>query len=135
MGLDPALRADHDAADSAIGGWCATSEVEAAVDELLTAGVPAAVVVVPRDIAFNPQLQARGFFEPVEHPVLGRIDVPAPPFRFASRVATGEPWLRRAAPVLGQHNDEVLAVELGLDGDELARLRADGIIGETMLSR
>ena len=135
MGLDPALRADHDAADSAIGGWCATSEVEAAVDELLTAGVPAAVVVVPRDIAFNPQLQARGFFEPVEHPVLGRIDVPAPPFRFASRVATGEPWLRRAAPVLGQHNDEVLAVELGLDADELARLRADGIIGETMLSR
>jgi crotonobetainyl-CoA:carnitine CoA-transferase CaiB-like acyl-CoA transferase len=135
MGLDPAVRADHDAADAAVDAWCAMSDVETAVDELLTAGVPAAVVVVARDIAFNPQLAARRFFEPVEHPVLGRIEVPSLPFRFASRVASGEPWLRRAAPVLGQHNDEILAGELRLEIDEMAELRANGIIGETMVSR
>jgi crotonobetainyl-CoA:carnitine CoA-transferase CaiB-like acyl-CoA transferase len=97
--------------------------------------VPAAVVVVPRDIAFNPQLAARRFFEPVEHPVLGRIDAPSLPFRFASRVAAGEPWMRRAAPVLGQHNDEVLAGELGLSAEEMSDLRDKAIIGDTMVGR
>jgi crotonobetainyl-CoA:carnitine CoA-transferase CaiB-like acyl-CoA transferase len=135
MGLHPELRADHDAADAAIGDWCAISEVESAVDELLAAGVPAAVVVVARDIAFNPQLATRRFFEPVEHPVLGRIDVPSLPFRFASRVAAGEPWMHRAAPVLGQHNDEVLSGELGLTAEEMQALRDQAIIGDTMMSR
>ena len=32
-------------------------------------------------------------------------------------------------PWLGEHTDDVLAAELGLDDDELARLRAEGVIG------
>ena len=34
-----------------------------------------------------------------------------------------------AAPALGEHTDDVLAAELGLDADELARLRKDGVTG------
>jgi crotonobetainyl-CoA:carnitine CoA-transferase CaiB-like acyl-CoA transferase len=38
-------------------------------------------------------------------------------------------WYRTAAPLLGQHNDEVLR-EIGVSDDELARLRADRVIGD-----
>ena len=33
------------------------------------------------------------------------------------------------APTLGQHTDEVLRDELGIDDDELARLEAEHVIG------
>jgi len=53
--------------------------------------------------------------------------LPAGAWKFASN---HQPWMRRAAPTLGQHNDEVFRELLGLADAELGRLRADGIIGE-----
>jgi crotonobetainyl-CoA:carnitine CoA-transferase CaiB-like acyl-CoA transferase len=57
--------------------------------------------------------------------VTGEHALPALPFRFR-RV---DHWLDRPAPTLGQHNDEVLT-ELGLGSEEIADLRAAGIVGE-----
>ncbi len=70
-------------------------------------------------------MNARGYWEEVTHPVVGPKRFPGWPMRYASRTS---PWFRRPAPLLGQHNDEVLA-SLGLTGDELALLAAEGIIG------
>jgi crotonobetainyl-CoA:carnitine CoA-transferase CaiB-like acyl-CoA transferase len=56
----------------------------------------------------------------VEQPVL----VPGNPVKM-SGVSEG-PETR--VPWLGEHTDEVLAAELGLDADEVAALRADGVI-------
>ena len=47
------------------------------------------------------------------------------PFRFASV----DHWLERAAPVLGQHNAEVLA-ELGYGPEEIEALTAEKVIGD-----
>ncbi len=38
--------------------------------------------------------------------------------------------VRHAAPILGEHNDEVLREKLGLSDDEIAKLRSDKVIGE-----
>ena len=128
---DPSLatsdgrRAAHDALDDAIGGWCASRSVEEVVERLWPAGVPVGDVVRPREILHNPQLRHRGLFEPEDHPVTGRIELPMLPFRFD----TVDAWMARPSPTLGQHNDEVLE-ELGVDAAARAALRDAGIIGE-----
>jgi crotonobetainyl-CoA:carnitine CoA-transferase CaiB-like acyl-CoA transferase len=95
------------------------------VKELTALGVPAAAVVDPRTLAEHPQLTSRGFLEEIEHPVVGRQATMGAPFRFASV----ERWLTRAAPLLGQHNAEILR-ELGYDPNQIEALVADKVIGD-----
>jgi crotonobetainyl-CoA:carnitine CoA-transferase CaiB-like acyl-CoA transferase len=129
VGVD--RRSHHDRIDEEIAAWCAERDIDDLVDTLVARGVPAASVVVPRDLAKNPHLRARNFFEAVEHPVTGAYELPSLPFRFASR--GDRPWYRSAPPTLGQHNIEVLRDVLGLDDTEIADLRSRCIIGERPL--
>ena len=97
--------------------------------ELLAgAGVPAAVVIPPPLVADNPQLRHRGLFETEEHPVTGRQRLPGLPFAMSGI----GPWVRMPAPLLGQHNDEVLD-DLGIGPRERAALREKGVIGEHLV--
>jgi crotonobetainyl-CoA:carnitine CoA-transferase CaiB-like acyl-CoA transferase len=129
---DPALatragrRARRDQIDAALSHWCATEDRDAVVARLLARGVPAAPVLHPREAAGNPQLRARGFFETERHPVTGTHELPGLPMRFSAL----ERWYRTPAPTLGQDTAVVLQELLGLAEDEIAGLRADGIIGE-----
>jgi crotonobetainyl-CoA:carnitine CoA-transferase CaiB-like acyl-CoA transferase len=117
----------HDRLDEELAGWCAERDRDQLVEHLADHGVPAAPVLAPRDIAHNPQLRGRGFFETVEHPVVGIHDLPGLPFRLSERDAG---WLRSPPPTLGQHNEEVLRHVVGLREDEIEALRADGIVGD-----
>jgi len=82
------------------------------------------IVQTPEDLATCAQLEARGFYADVEHPVIGRIRVP---FRLWN-MSIGGATYHRPAPLLGQHNVEVL-VNIGCSTAELATLHARGIIG------
>ena len=118
-------RAAHDRIDAALASWTAEHERDALVARLLAAGIPAAPVVDPRRVSEHPQMVARGFFETVPHPVVGAHPIPMLPFRYASV----RRWLRTSAPTLGEHDGAILGGVLGLGEEELARLRADGVIG------
>jgi crotonobetainyl-CoA:carnitine CoA-transferase CaiB-like acyl-CoA transferase len=63
------------------------------------------IVQTPEDLANCPQLEARNFFEEVEHPVIGRVRVP---FRLWN-MSLGGASCRRPAPLFGQHTAEILA--------------------------
>jgi crotonobetainyl-CoA:carnitine CoA-transferase CaiB-like acyl-CoA transferase len=119
-------RAAHDAIDARLRPFFAAREREAAVAELVAAGVPAAPVLDPREAHRHPQLAARGFFEEVAHPVVGTHATPTVPFRYASVSR----WIRRPAPTLGQHGREVLGSLLGLSAAELDGLEVARVIGE-----
>ncbi|MET9067551.1 CaiB/BaiF CoA transferase family protein [Streptosporangium sandarakinum] len=69
------------------------------------AGVSAGTVRSIDEVYAWEQTRSQGLLIEVDHPVLGVIELPGPPLRF-----DGEPPARHTAPpVLGQHNDEVLA--------------------------
>jgi crotonobetainyl-CoA:carnitine CoA-transferase CaiB-like acyl-CoA transferase len=111
--------------DETVAGWCATRTGDEIVDALWAAGVPVAKVMQPHDQPQLEQLQFRRFFEEVEHPVTGVARHSTLPMRFSSRTA---PFHTRHAPLLGEHNDEVLR-GLGVSDEELRALEADGVIG------
>jgi crotonobetainyl-CoA:carnitine CoA-transferase CaiB-like acyl-CoA transferase len=111
--------------------WCAERPAEQAAKELLEEGIPAAPMVPAFTALDDPQLRARGFFEPVEHPLVGEQEYPGWPMRFS---AGPDRYWREPAPLLGQHNEVVLGGELGVEGDELARLRERHVIGDAPLT-
>lgn len=82
------------------------------------------IVQTPADLAQCPQLEARAFYQEVEHPVIGTIKVP---FRLWNMTPTPATY-RRPAPLLGQHNAEVYGALLGYADDEITRLRDLGVI-------
>lgn len=69
------------------------------------------------------QLQARGFFVKVEHPLMGEVTYPGPAFRMGET-----PWKAGRAPLLGEHNEEIYCQGLGYTREDLVKLRERGII-------
>ncbi|MCE2456893.1 MAG: CoA transferase [Dehalococcoidia bacterium] len=67
--------------------------------------------------------RGRGAFEEVDHPVAGTFTYPGRPF-----MMDASPWsIRRPAPLLGQHTEEVLT-ELGMSRGEVESLKSEGVI-------
>jgi benzylsuccinate CoA-transferase BbsF subunit len=119
-----------DALDAHLSAWTRPQDVFQLADRLQEAGVPAAPVRTPKDLLLDPHLAARGFWPKVRHHPLqegvGVRPLPGVAARF-----TGTPGrVERPAPLLGQHNREILGELLGLSDAELASLAADGVIGD-----
>jgi CoA:oxalate CoA-transferase len=72
------------------------------------------------DLFDCPHLRQRGFFSEVDHPVTGKAQYPG----MGPRLSDMEFQVRRAAPLLGQHNAEIYGEELGLSTKEMAKLAA-----------
>jgi crotonobetainyl-CoA:carnitine CoA-transferase CaiB-like acyl-CoA transferase len=118
-------RQQQDAIEGHLSSWCEARRGDEIVACLWDAGVPVAKVMQPHDQPALAQLQFRGFFEQVDRPVTGTARHSTLPIRFSR----GPDRLhRRPAPLLGEHNDEVLR-GLGIGDDELAELDAQGVIG------
>lgn len=119
---------DHLEADlrPAIEGWAATMTKVDACRALGAAGIAAGPCFSDEEVVADPHVAARHMLvaiersDGIEQPVL----VPGNPVKLSAVPEADEsppPWL-------GEHTDEVLGAELGLDDAELARLRAGGVI-------
>ena len=80
-------------------------------------------VAGPEDLLHSEQLQQRGFFVEVEHPVAGRLTYPGAPYKMSRT-----PWRAGRAPLLGEHNEKIFCGLLGLSHHELNLLRRTGVI-------
>ncbi|HZU04719.1 MAG TPA: CoA transferase [Chloroflexota bacterium] len=78
----------------------------------------------PADFVESEQTRAREFFLEAEHPVVGRYRQVGPLHKYSDFPAR----VRRAAPLVGEHNEEILMGELGLSRADLVSLRAAGVI-------
>jgi len=116
----------HDALDEAIGAWTSQRDHYDVMSTLQAAGVAAAAVLDGKEVLFDPQFRERGHFDLIDQPKIGRRPVQK---HLAAKFGRFEPKAERPAPLLGEHNEEVLR-ELGLGDEEIARLKEEGVIAD-----
>ncbi len=120
-----ARQARHDELDRALNTICAAHDAAALAALLREAGVPAEPLINGHCVMPNPQLEARGFYQWLEHPLTGGARYPGLPW---VGLADGLP--ERPPPTLGQHNREVLCGELGLPDADFEKLCERGVVGD-----
>ena len=85
--------------------------------------VPSGYLSTADELLGLAQLQERQAFARIDHPVAGALEYPAGPFKMGVT-----PFRNGRAPILGEHNSEILLGRLGLGEDEMAHLTREGII-------
>lgn len=105
--------------------WCAGKTRAEVLTALEAAKLPAAPLNSPQEVLEDPHVEAMGYLKRVPFPPGASKPVPLieTPFRLSATPGT----IRRRAPLLGEHTDEVLA-EIGYATSQIATLRQDGII-------
>jgi len=104
--------------------WSIEHTKKECVERGQTAGANCAPLNNMAEVLDDPHFQARGFWTDIEHPVTGRITYPGKPI-----MAEEMPWIiRRPAPLLGQHNEEIYCDKLGYKKTELVKLKEAGCI-------
>jgi formyl-CoA transferase len=115
----PPDRLKHiDDVDALIIAWTTQRDKVEVMETLGHAGVPAGAVFDTNELINDPFLRKRGMFATVKHPVRGDFTMPGWPVKMSdSEVALV------AAPLLGQHNEDVYAEWLGYPAEKVAKLR------------
>lgn len=115
-------------AETAIGAWLRPQSVMAAVEQLKTCGIPAAVVADAQDLCDpNSPLRLQAYWSELTDRT-GRLRrVESLPFRIRGNTLRPQ----RPAPLPGEHTTMVLHDWLGLDGAGIAALHARGVVAST----
>jgi benzylsuccinate CoA-transferase BbsF subunit len=103
--------------------WTQQRDRDWIANEFNRVGLAAAPSRNGEDIYADPHLRAREAFVTVDHPDWGELELLGSPWKM-----TGEPVHHRRAPLLGEHNDEVLKGLLGFSDAEVDNLRQKDII-------
>ncbi len=116
---------NRDALNAKIGAITATRPSQEWIDLLNEAGVPCGPIYSIDEVFADPQVQHLRMARPVNHPVLGELNLIA---QAVNLTRTPEPdRIRLPTPELGEHTDEVLA-EAGYDAAAIEGFRASGAI-------
>lgn len=106
-----------------IEGWTKTHTKYEVMNLLNAIDVPCGPILDTRELIEDEGLTASGMIVTVDHPMRGAFKTVGCPLRLSD-----SPVEVRRSPLLGEHNDEVLAEVMGYDPGEIARLRDEGVI-------
>ncbi len=106
-----------------VGGKLAMNTTEYWVETLNRAGVPCGPVQSVADVFQDPQILSQDMVMDIDHPGFGMVRMLGFPMKLSSTPCQ----VRRPAPGLGEHSDDVLA-ELGYSLEERLSLRAGGVV-------
>ncbi|MBI4308628.1 MAG: CoA transferase [Chloroflexi bacterium] len=110
--------------EALLAPWFESRTKEEIFNACRQAHIPFAPVRTVDDLLADPQLRHRDFFVEVEHPEAGTWIYPSTPFKLSE----APPRIRRPAPRLGEHNEEVYCGRLGYSRRDLTDLRRTGVI-------
>jgi formyl-CoA transferase len=116
-------RVEHEAeVNEVIGVWTRQRTKHEAMTLLSGSGVPSGAVLDTNELVNEPSFYERGILQHMTHGER-KMAMPTWPVRF-----DGVPAKVEAAPLLGEHTEEVLHDWLGLDEAAVTSLRSDGIV-------
>lgn len=110
--------------DTHLSRWTLEHTPMEASETLQAHGVAAVPVMGAEDRLFNPHFQERGLYSDIEHPSLGA----EPIFNIMWNLSRTPPSIRRHAPLLGEHNQEIFGGLLGMPEAEIARLEEEQVL-------
>jgi crotonobetainyl-CoA:carnitine CoA-transferase CaiB-like acyl-CoA transferase len=117
--------ARRDEVDAAVARWVVALDAGDALSRLDAAEVPCSRVASVRDIFEDPQIRARGNILELPSPLGGLLHMAG----VIPRLTATPGEVRHAGPLeIGSDNEEVYCGRLGLSRDDLAALRARGVI-------
>lgn len=117
-------KANEEALEQLVTAWSMERDKWTVTRELQAVGVAAFPSMNSKDLTEDEHLNARGFFAKLPHAEVGE------------KIHTGIPWIlanapngvRAAAPLLGEHTEEVMRNVLGRSDEEIAKLKAEKIL-------
>ena len=122
--IDEQARIDNnDALKAEIRAWTVQHTKWEAMQILGEAGVPCSATHSTYDLFHNPHFEERDFIQDIDHPEWGPIRL----LGWAPKMEKSNVPMT-AAPLLAEHTREVLCDDLGIEGEEFARLEAEGIV-------
>lgn len=121
LALDDRRREEYEI-DVAITSWTVVRQDRDAAEQLRSIGVAAAPVFTTNDLADDPHLRARGYYQTVDDPDQGAW----PHDGIAWRLERTPGAIQGPAPRFGQQTREILSALLGLDDGEIRRLYEAG---------
>jgi formyl-CoA transferase len=122
---DQLVRSNHwDEVTEIISSWTVEHDKFEVMRRMSEEGVPCGAVLDSTDLFSNEHLLERDMIVDLDHPDRGQLKYPGNPIKMGNAAPTEI----RAAPKIGQHNDEVYAELFGLEAGEIEALRADGVI-------
>ncbi len=113
-----------EADEKALKAWVESKTVKEVVDTLIGADIPVAPILSPKETVEDPHVLARNMIVEVDHPKAGRMKVPNFPVKFSE--SPGE--ILGPAPLLGQHNEDILSNLLGYSKEEIESLRKERVV-------
>jgi len=119
-----ARKRNEDELETVLTAWTISRSAEEITEQLQAVGIPAFPTFNSKDIADDPHLRQAGLFVELDHPEIG------------AQTHIGIPWhlsatplfVRRPAPCLGQHTDQIMSELLGYDATTIEQLRAEKIL-------
>ena len=115
----------HEELKAIIEEWTMKRTVEEVLDLVNKAGVPCAPIMTIDKIVKDPHIaEAREMFVNTHHPVAGDLTVTGSHIKLSDTPAS----VRTPAPLLGQHNIEILGELLGLDVEKVKELEGEGVL-------
>jgi crotonobetainyl-CoA:carnitine CoA-transferase CaiB-like acyl-CoA transferase len=110
--------------DALMAAWLKARDKATIFGETQAQRIPAGPVNTMKDVVEDAHLRHRRYFVTVERDDMGLLTYPGAPYRFSQT-----PWaMRRPAPRLGEHNEEIYGGRLGVSRAELLLLWQTGII-------